>query len=1483
MKRLTATCHWLPSRVACLAVLLTIFSIPSLAETITFDKNWADQGFNLIQNDNSGLEIIYSLHEFQIEDIVIDGRLMKNILAPGIFLPNDAGAPNLPGTGRFIAIPNGANVRITILEQRTELFTGLDVAPAPKIPFENDDSPLNYTRNEAVYNSDSYYPAQPADLSEPIEMRGVNSAIVGISPFQYNPVTNELLVYKDLHIRIDFEGGNGCFGDDRLRNRHWDPILKGNLLNYESLPEVDFNKPKAQTDDYGFEYVIIVPDDPDFIAWGNTLKEWRQLQGISTGVFTLSQIGGNNSSVIDNWVINAYYTWDIPPAAVLLLSDYESSGDNYGITSALWDNYCVSDNLYADVMYDNLPDIAFARITAQNAAQLETMISKMLDYEQNPPTDPDFYNEPLIAGGWQTERWFILCTEVIYGYHYNVHGKDPHREYAIYSGTPGSLWSTNGNTGTVVNYFGPNGLGYIRSTPSYLTNWTGSAAGVNASINDGAFMLLHRDHGYEGGWGEPDYSTSNVLQLNNDKLPFVFSINCLTGKYNYGQQTFAEAFHRHQQGALGIIAASEVSYSFVNDTYVWGMWDSMWPDFDPGYGSDETGSTTLRPCFANASGKYYLQASSWPSNPGNKTVTHHLFHHHGDAFITMFSEVPQELQVTDPEIVYNTDSLVTMTADAGAVVALTIDGEIIGVAESAGVEMEIPIVPQLPGQIMTITATLQNHYRYSTEVMIIPNEPQYVLFDSLTIDDSAGNGNGLADIGETLELSITVWSVGSQTAENVDVEILSDDPYATIIDGQEYYGAIEPGAYATSTGGFTIEVASDAPDLHPLEFTLAATNGISVWESPFYIAAHAPILNISQIVVNDITGNNNGEFDPGETVDLEISLTNAGTCDAVNIITDISTSELLMTIPDPSITWDNLTAAAETTLVFENISAHEALTSGTEVEFNLQSVCDGGYQRVETFSLTIGNSMYQPTGADGYGYYAYDSYDGNLAPEFEWTEIAPMAGGSGTDLNLTSNQTVQVDLPFTFTYYGVDYDEISICSNGWLALGSEFITIPVNMALPNANPPNKQVAAFWCNLDPSVSGQVCYHHDTIENLFIIEWYNVQHYLQPSYVETFQIVLRDPAVYVTPTGDGEIVMYYDSVSAYTNYCTVGIEDHNGLVGLQYLYNANYALYAMPLESNFAVKFTTAAFVDPNAPSAFSLIAPALNDTVWTSETLSSWNQSLDPNAGWTPGYDVWLDNSPDLLSKWRIVENHSDTTYTITALEDDQTYYWSVRATDINSGGTWSDDTLSFTTFFPEPPQSFVLIEPENASVLEAGATTFRWSPAIDPDPGDEVEYAVWFVAGDDSVSFDLSADSIVVDPDSIDFLVTGEEASWYVTARSAFPEILIECEERFFFTPTLAVNGLTDTGIPREFSMQQNYPNPFNPVTTVKFAVPHTARVTIRVFDILGRQTLLLTDTEYSAGYYTVNWDAASVSSGIYFIKMESASFSRTIKTLLVK
>ncbi len=704
-----------------LMVTLMLFSpAVSGAEIVSYGDSWSAQGFSLVSQDASGVEIVFSIENFSLDEITVEGQPMLEVHLPGTFLPNDEGAPNLPGMGRYIALPQGAEAEISILDSRVEYYRNLEIAPAHNIPAENDDSPLRYRKNPAIYDVDSYYPAEPVKLSEPTQIRGVDVVIAGITPFQYNPVTKELVIYRDLRVRIDFRGGNGQFGENRLRSRYWEPLLRSHILNYESLPQINLNRLPLGTDEDNVEYLIIVPNDPAFIAWADTLKQWRLSQGIITGITTLSEIGGNNANMIENYINNAYYNWTIPPAAALLLSDYQNSGDNYGITAPMWSGTCVSDNVYADVNVNNLPDIIFARITAQNESQLATMIGKQLDYERTPPTNPHFYDHPLIAGGWQTERWFILCTEIIYGYLNNVLNKQPVREYAIYQGYPSGSWSTT-NPSAVVNYFGPTGLQYIPATPSHLTTWTGSASGINQSINAGTFIVQHRDHGGETGWGEPSYHNNNLSALHNNDYTFVFSINCLTGKYNSSSEVFAEAFHRHQYGALGVIAASEVSYSFVNDTYVWGTYDSMWPDFDPGYGSDYTGPTTLRTAFANASGKYYLQASNWPYNHTSKPITYHLFHHHGDAFTTLFSEMPQDLIVSHSPVLEAGASVFTVTVDSGAVVALTAGNAIIGVDESEGTPLNIAIAPQSAGSNVTVTITLQNHYRYIQNIPVVPS------------------------------------------------------------------------------------------------------------------------------------------------------------------------------------------------------------------------------------------------------------------------------------------------------------------------------------------------------------------------------------------------------------------------------------------------------------------------------------------------------------------------------------------------------------------------------------------------------------------------------------------------------------------------------------------------------------------------------------------------------------------------------------------
>jgi hypothetical protein len=96
--------------------------------------------------------------------------------------------------------------------------------------------------------------------------------------------------------------------------------------------------------------------------------------------------------------------------------------------------------------------------------------------------------------------------------------------------------------------------------------------------------------------------------------------------------------------------------------------------------------------------------------------------------------------------------------------------------------------------------------------------------------------------------------------------------------------------------------------------------------------------------------------------------------------------------------------------------------------------------------------------------------------------------------------------------------------------------------------------------------------------------------------------------------------------------------------------------------------------------------------------------------------------------------------------------------------------------------------------------------------------------------------------------------------------------------------GINNNGnIPNTFSLEQNYPNPFNPSTTVKFNLPKSAHVTIKVFDALGRQVALLADEFRQAGSYRINFDAANLASGVYYYSMIADGFKQTKKMTLIK
>lgn len=1368
--------------ICCILIFLMLSAQLSLCEVITFKDNWASPGFNLISSTKGGVEIIYSLHEMYLEKITISGEEMFTVTIPGVWLPNDEGAPNLPGTGRYIAIPQGASVRLEIISEQSKVYKDFNIAPAPNIPFDIDNSPLVYKKDMSIYGVDAYYPSEPIGVSRPMKMRGVDVVILGVTPFQYNPVSRELIVYTNLRVRLVFEGGNGHFGEDRLRSRFFEPVLSGNLLNYSILPSIESIKQNRVIDARGgeCEYIIIIPDDLDFIAWADTIKHWRKLQGILTDVYKITdpEIGSNTVTAIENFIDDAYNTWSIPPVAVLLLSDYESSGKAYGITSPSYvhpySGTYVTDNTYADVDGDGLPEMNFARITAQNNTHLTEMINKFIDYEQrNPPTDAGFYDRPLMACGWQTERWFQLCTEIVRGFFINELGKSPTRQYNIYDGTPtvGGAWSTAPNTATVVNYFGPSGLGYIPSTNPYDAAWwdSGSEAGITADINNGAFIVQHRDHGGETGWGEPYYRISSLSGLTNTLLPFVFSINCLTGRFDYATEVFTEAFHRMQYGALGLIAASQVSYSFVNDAYIFGLYDGMWPNFDPNNGfssQQDTFVENLRPGFANVSAKYYLQASTWPYNSESKAITYDLFHTHCDAFITLFSQVPASFDVTHDATVPLGPSSFTVTVMENdgitpvesALVCCWCEVDkamwVRGHTNSSGT-VTLNINPSVSTDSMWVTVTKYNHFRYQGCVRLASGAPSqpviYNLFDfardytqtpTLTFSSTDDEGDLIEyriywdtdPLLGTPDISTTGLYASGVTAAFTFPSNLTD--------GETYYWRVRP---------------RDPP---PGSNYWGPYSGVR----SFTIGTSLPSLTCTWYQTTGAQFND-------------------------DILVDVAVEGDSIILP---------TAGGTVTDTLLNEDFESGMPAGW-------TVIDGngdGVQWVVGVSTAIG-SFDPPNYGTSYAYYDDDAAGNGVLNTNEELISPPIHIPSSTD-------TLKIKYGYGFRVYqaGETFNVKARFYSGswgaWITIktytssGSGTETIDLTSYLPADS-----VQFDWIYNDEASASHWSYACAT-DNVLLIRKYTLTN--TEGTVTGTPVVFDDLSNVYARSSWGNVI--WDKSNA----------DDSISVQVEYLDGGVWALVPDgDLSGNSSGFFTTAV-----------------------SGTLSINNLN-------TTTYDTI-----------RVVAN---------------LYRPSGKASSDPSLLSWEVGNLSGLL-------SICL------SAFEA--TAYKGKVRIYWRTESEVDNAYWFI--ERNIDREGDWENIVSIP--------GQGTKPTPTEYSYIDKDIGRDGRYYYRLLSVDVNGDRETygpvsatvqgNIPRLYALHNVYPNPFSKQLLIRYDIPKSSYVSLRVYNIAGQVIRTLVNGKVKADYYSIVWDGRNdmdreVGYGVYFLRMDAGSFTKTRKLLLVR
>jgi hypothetical protein len=123
-----------------------------------------------------------------------------------------------------------------------------------------------------------------------------------------------------------------------------------------------------------------------------------------------------------------------------------------------------------------------------------------------------------------------------------------------------------------------------------------------------------------------------------------------------------------------------------------------------------------------------------------------------------------------------------------------------------------------------------------------------------------------------------------------------------------------------------------------------------------------------------------------------------------------------------------------------------------------------------------------------------------------------------------------------------------------------------------------------------------------------------------------------------------------------------------------------------------------------------------------------------------------------------------------------------------------------------------------------------------------------------------------------------------IDVRTADSKVVIGTHGKGVFTSNISTSvDPEDLSIPDQFVLQQNYPNPFNPATTISYSLASQERVTLKVYDMSGREVVTLVDEQKDSGFHKVVFDGSDLSSGVYLYQLRAGNFEQTRKLTLVR
>lgn len=530
-----------------------------------YSQDWISLGSNnkdeavttkILEDNTSVYKVKYSINGLY-DKIITNEKGLFHFISLG----NDnnlsvIGAPSLPRVNRFIAIPEGADISVSVAEEKwTEIEIG-QVYPSQRPTLENEKA------SEFIFDENAYremFVPQQIQIEKGIEWRGINCANISICPFRYNPVDGRLFVMREFVLQIGFVHDILSMRRKKVYENA-DPFhmfdnhifsvsdnIAGNICG---IANKSFNYPKG-------DLLIIVGENMKSIVDSQKMQEyrlWKAFRGINTRIDSTTVIGSGEDN-IKSYISQQYndgvrYVLFVGDVNKITPMYFVSQDDSREIHSDYWFGCLGGDN-------DIIADVAIGRFSTNIISDFSNMVDKTIKYEK---CYHPLNKALLVAYFYYGETGFMECCESI--------RTTAYLEPMLFSHTYGDSATNND---------------------------------VIQQINTMANIINYRGHGGVDVWGQEDsweiirwnrfleeFHKSQINNMSDETCSVFFSIACNNGSIQAGyfqpneneqdSVCMLEAFTRAPNGASAFLGASTDTYPTVNNSFNMGLFHKLLND-----------------------------------------------------------------------------------------------------------------------------------------------------------------------------------------------------------------------------------------------------------------------------------------------------------------------------------------------------------------------------------------------------------------------------------------------------------------------------------------------------------------------------------------------------------------------------------------------------------------------------------------------------------------------------------------------------------------------------------------------------------------------------------------------------------------------------------------------------------------------------------------------------------------------------------------